>query len=853
MTLSPGSSLSHYRLAERIGEGGMGEVWRATDTTLGRDVAIKVLPAAFASDAERLARFEREAKVLASLNHQNIAAIYGFHEQDGLRFLAMELVPGEDLAHRLTRGPVPLAEALDIARQVAAALEAAHASGIVHRDLKPANVQRTPDGTVKVLDFGLAKAMETTSGDVRQSMTVTSAGTTAGMIVGTAAYMSPEQARAQLVDRRTDLWAFGCLLYEMLCGTKTFDGPTITDVLAAVVTRDPDWTALPAETPIPVRRLLRRCLEKDVKKRLRDAGDASLLLEDNPEDAGTGTGTTVPVPVRASGRWVLPVAAIAVIAALAGGLFFGRRLSHTDPPIYRPLTFGRGFVHSARFAPDGQTVIYGAAFEGRPLTLLSTRTDGFESRPIDVPSADIAGISRDGQLALLLGRHHAQSWLRVGTLAQVALAGGTPRELMENVYDADISPDGKQFAVVLADGDEQVLQYPIGKELFRTHGWISQPRIAPDGSRIAFVDHRLWGDDLGTPSLIGKSGKIVPLAREQQYVQGVCWSPDGKDAWYSVGDDIAGGTLFRVTPGETPRLVLRTPSLIRIQDVAADGHLLILTDDTWVALVGELAGDTSEQIYSWWSNDSTGGIAADGSSYAGWTGSIVVDGEYAVFFRRGKAPPVQLAMGASIGLTPDGKYIVHTSISHPGTDLSLHPVGPGQPRAFDLGGVVAAIKSGQHTSFSSDGRRMAFIGAKPGSGRAAWVLDLAGGVPRAMSPEGATAAILSPDGSKVAAGDATRGMYVAGDPDHVIDLHAPKNDEPLAWSADGCCVFSWDGTLPPRIFSTEINGGRRTFVRELVSSDAAGLTYGWLTLSPDGRFYLQRVRRVFSTVMFVTP
>jgi len=288
VSLAPGARLGHYEIVAPLGSGGMGEVFRARDTSLDREVAIKVLPAASASDPERLARFEREAKVLASLNHPNIAAIYGFHEQDGVRFLAMELVRGEDLAHRLERGPVPLVEALDIVRQVAAALEAAHAAGIVHRDLKPANVQRTADGTVKVLDFGLAKAMETTSGDFRRSMTITSAGTTAGMIVGTAAYMSPEQARAQLVDRRTDLWAFGCLLYEILTGKKAFDGPTITDVLAAVVTRDPDWSALPPETPTPVRRLLRRCLEKDVKKRLRDAGDASLLLEDNPDDAVGG-------------------------------------------------------------------------------------------------------------------------------------------------------------------------------------------------------------------------------------------------------------------------------------------------------------------------------------------------------------------------------------------------------------------------------------------------------------------------------------------------------------------------------------------------------------------------------------
>src|SRR5262245_8361247 len=249
MSLAPGQSLLHFRLVDKLGEGGMGEVWRALDETLDRQVAIKVLPAAFASDPERLARFEREAKVLAALNHPNIAAIYGFPEGAPSRFLAMELVPGDDLSSIVARGPMPLREAMDAARQIAGALEAAHERGVVHRDLKPANVKRTPDGTIKVLDFGLAKALEVGGPSSAMSATVTSAGSQAGMILGTASYMSPEQARGQIVDRRTDLWAFGCLLYEMLSGQKAFDGPTVTDVLAKVVTGDPDWEKLPAGTP----------------------------------------------------------------------------------------------------------------------------------------------------------------------------------------------------------------------------------------------------------------------------------------------------------------------------------------------------------------------------------------------------------------------------------------------------------------------------------------------------------------------------------------------------------------------------------------------------------------------------
>ena len=297
MSLTSGQSLLHFRLVDKVGEGGMGEVWRAVDTSLDREVAIKLLPAVLARDPERLARFEREAKVLASLNHPNIAAIYGFPEAEGIRFLAMELVRGEDLAQILARGPIPVRESLDAARQITAALEAAHDSGIIHRDLKPANVKRTPEGQIKVLDFGLAKALESAIPSSGATATVTSAGSVAGMILGTASYMSPEQARGLAVDRRTDLWAFGCVLYEMLTGAKAFDGPTVTDVLAAVVKGEPDWDRLPPSCPPSVRRLLRRCLEKEPRKRLRDAGDASLLLDDNPEDARTG-----PIPKVPSAR-----------------------------------------------------------------------------------------------------------------------------------------------------------------------------------------------------------------------------------------------------------------------------------------------------------------------------------------------------------------------------------------------------------------------------------------------------------------------------------------------------------------------------------------------------------------------
>ncbi|HEV8118461.1 MAG TPA: serine/threonine-protein kinase, partial [Thermoanaerobaculia bacterium] len=360
MTLAAGSRLGAYEILGPLGAGGMGEVYRARDGKLGRDVAIKVLPAAFAADADRLARFRREAKVLASLNHPHIAAIYGVEEADGIEALVLELVEGETLAERLAAGPLPLEEALDIARQAAEALEAAHERGIVHRDFKPANIKLTPGGQVKVLDFGLAKALaaDVSSPDITTSPTLTAAATQAGVALGTAAYMAPEQARGKAVDRRADVWAFGVVLYEMLTGRHAFAGDTVSDTLASVLKTDPDLTALPEMTPAAIRRLLRRCLQKDPSRRLRDIGDARLELEERVEGTAADSGLTAAVP-RTSRRLLLPglVLGLAVGAASAWLIVtrFGPRQSRA-PMRFVTVTNFSGVEAQPSLSPDGRSV-----------------------------------------------------------------------------------------------------------------------------------------------------------------------------------------------------------------------------------------------------------------------------------------------------------------------------------------------------------------------------------------------------------------------------------------------------------------------------------------------------------------
>ena len=396
MTIEAGQQLLHYRMIEQIGEGGMGVVWKARDTALDREVAIKTLPPAVAEDAERLARFSREARLLATLNHSNIAGVYGLHEVGGLHFIAMEMVPGEDLSERLARGPLTVDEALDTARQIAEALEAAHEQGVIHRDLKPANVKLTPEGQVKVLDLGLAKALVgEASGDstsLSLSPTLTSEGTVAGALLGTAAYMSPEQAKARTVDRRADVWAFGCVFFEMLTGKKAFAGDGISETLASVLRDDLDWDALPAATPAAARQLLRRCLDRNVRMRLRDIGEARIALSPESLAVTTDKGSTGDPAVVSAGngsrvRLYQGIALAAVVAAAVTGGFVaygGKEIASPEiraairPPDGQAFEGYGGYVGNLTLSPDGTRMTFSSTDDdGRPVLYL--RSLGSES------------------------------------------------------------------------------------------------------------------------------------------------------------------------------------------------------------------------------------------------------------------------------------------------------------------------------------------------------------------------------------------------------------------------------------------------------------------------------------------
>jgi Tol biopolymer transport system component len=506
MALASGTRLGHYEILALIGAGGMGEVYRARDTKLGRDVAIKLLPPPFARDAERLARFQREAQVLAALNHPNIAAIYGLEESGDTQFLVLEYVAGETL-----RGPVPVEDALRVARQVAQALEAAHEKGIVHRDLKPDNIKLTPDGCVKVLDFGLAKAFSEEASDA--AATLTSGATRAGTVLGTAAYMSPEQARGKPVDKRTDIWAFGCVLYELLAGRQAFGRETASDSTAAILEHEPDWKCLPAATPPHVRNLLRRCLQKDRALRLRDAGDASLeLLE--------GSAPIVPAAAPARSRWI-SAAALLLGVALGASLLLWRRpeRNYWKLPASGPKHVLRhaGLVYEAGLASDAKQFAYVYKNE-----LYLQTIGGGEPRRLTNDSLEKSWprFSPDGG-RLIFDARRSEGKTAVYLLE---LPAGTPRLLVDDASKGVWSPDGSKLAFIRPGQREAFVADAQGQQphsLGSVRSWsFGGPSWSRDSKAVCLVDQ----GKVFVASADGRSRKQVPVPEK---VRAASFTPDG--------------------------------------------------------------------------------------------------------------------------------------------------------------------------------------------------------------------------------------------------------------------------------------------------------------------------------------
>jgi dipeptidyl aminopeptidase/acylaminoacyl peptidase len=824
----------------------MGEVYRARDTRLSRDVAVKVLPASFATDAERLRRFEQEARATGQLNHPNILAVYDTGDHEGAPYVMSELLEGQTLRERVAGGPLPVRKAVEIGAQIARGLAAAHDKGIVHRDLKPENVFVTNDGRVKILDFGLAKLTQAESG-ASESPTEVRA-TDAGAVLGTAGYMSPEQVRAQPVDHRSDIFSFGAVLYEMLAGQRAFRGGSAVETMNAILKEDPpELSQTSRSLPPALERIVSHCLEKNAAERFQSARDIAFDLEQLSGSATSYSTTALAAKRRLPGLRTVALG-LAAVALAALAFVAGRRGSTHSLPEFRPITFQRGLVAASRFARDGQTVVYTAVWPGTRRNIYTAQPGSPESRSLDLENAQLIGVSRSGELAVLLERGSGPG----RTLARLPMGGGAPRDVAERVVRADWGPDGTSLAVVRMEAGRNRLEFPIGKPLYEAV-YLDNVRVSPRGDLVAFTDHPLAGDNRGEVAVVDLAGKKRTLSPGWSDIRGLAWSPDGREVWFTATRMGIELNLWAVTPDGRERQVYRAPGSMQIQDSLPDGRVLLVVGRARPRLVGRAPGESQDRDLSWldwgWAAD----LSADGRSFLFGEQGEGAGLEYSAYIRgtNGSAP-VLLGKGAAFSISPDGRRVLVASLTSP-AHLVLLPTGAGDPKPLPPGSV-AQFHWG---SFFPDGQRIAFTGNEAGKGPRLFVQDLAGGDPKPLSPEGTGAFegnCVSSDGAFLAASsDAGLALYptAGGEPRPVKG--AVPGDEPLRFSGDGRFLYAWnaraDGRRTAKVFRLDLAKGTREPWKELAPSGAS--TSGGinaLTIAPDVGAYAYTYAEAMTTL-----
>jgi len=862
MALNSGMKIGSYEIVSLLGAGGMGEVYRARDARLGRDVALKILPVAFARDEDRLRRFEQEARAVAALNHPNILAIHDVGQHDGTPYLVSEVLEGESLRAILDRGALPQRKAIDYGVQIAQGLAAAHEKGIVHRDLKPENLFITKDGRIKILDFGLAKlaTKKSEAGAGASNLTLTHAQTDAGVVMGTASYMAPEQVRGDAVDPRTDIFAFGAVLFEMFSGQRAFRRETPAETMTAMLKDDPAELTN-SERPISpaLDRIMRRCLEKSPEQRFQSARDLAFALE---ALSGSSYSTAKNSAIAGAGGKSRRIAATACIfifiLAVAAAYFTGKR-GNDKPASFQHLTFQRGYIKRARFAPDGQNVIYSAMWEGRPYEVFSMRAGDHTARSLELKNAMFVGVSDGGEIAVLTNvrRIHTTRWMQVGTLARAPASGGTVREILEDVWDADISRDGKQFAVVRSAGGPQQLEYPIGKVLFKINGYISDVRISPDGKSVAFMEHPLFGDDRGYVSLVDGSGNVKRLTGEAAGEEGLAWSRDGRELWYGgTGQETTGDrTVWAVSLDGKQRKVFGVPDDTTVWDIAADGRLLFSHEKMAAAQMVASPASAAERDVSVMGYGVDGSLSADGKGIGFSEVGADAPADYSVFFRRldGTAA-VEIGEGDTIGLSPDGKYVVALVPSQP-TKLRVLPTGAGEARTFDVAPVHV---DWYFVSWMPGANEFVFLGHEGVDPPRAYRVAIDGGPARPLTniPGAHFWSRVSADGKFVIEGPGVGSNWQLKW--QVIDLatsHARpaallEGDEPLEWEQDDRHVFvAHEGDNEATIFRVDAFNGQREVWKQIRPGDPAGLLgMSRFSVTPFGGAYAYNTDRILSSL-----
>jgi len=785
-----GKSLRSYRIEAKLGAGGMGVVYKAVDSRLGRTAAIKILStAALSADRER--RFVQEAKAASSLNHPNIVTIYDIDTQevDGkpIQYIAMEYVAGDTLDHLIGRKGLRIRDVLKYAAQIADALAAAHAAGIVHRDLKPSNVIVTPQGVVKILDFGLAKLGEPAGADA-YAETLHGEGsplTEEGTILGTVAYMSPEQADGKKVDTRSDVFSFGSVLYEMATGQRAFAGGSKLSSLSAVLYKDPPPASQAvAEIPPELDRIISRCLKKDPERRWQTMADVKVALEELREemDSSNVALSSPPHGPRNTSRIRLWTGA-GLLAGILLGL--GLRISYErryipppEPPSYRRLTFRRGDVTSAKFAP-GDTVVYSAEWDGAPSTLFSAQPGNREAQPLALPNARVLAISLSGEMAILLGGED------VGTLARVPFGGGAPREVLEGVSGADWGPDGESLAVVRAVGGKFRLEYPIGTVLYETEKRPPMmPRVSADGKLVAFFDFDVEVGDYAL-CVIGPNHPRQVLSRGWRAIGALNWSPDNREVWFSGGQPGGDPALYAVTLSGTQRLVSQTGGMIVMQDVARDGRVLLTTVNSRLGIHYLPPNGAAPRDLAWLDSSLMYDLSNDAQSIVFVELSSGQGRNSAIYMRRTDgSPAVQLGSGNRPSLSPDGKWVACIHHEAGSSSLMLLPTGPGESRFPKIEGMHF-----DGVEWFPDNKHILFTGNETGHATRTWMYDLETNQSTPLTPEGTRGTRVSPDGKWFVTVDPHKLLLSpigGGDSKTVTDL---QGESVLRWSGDGRYLF----------------------------------------------------------------
>ena len=851
MTLPTGTRLGAYEILGPLGAGGMGEVYRARDTRLERTVALKVLPDEYFEDKERVVRFEREAKLLAALNHPGIAAIYSFEEtpgspnspgSSGRHLLVMELLEGETLRESLAGGPLPARRTLDVAVQMARGLAAAHEKGVVHRDLKPENVFLTKDGRVKLLDFGLAKLAPSLPASESGSEAGTlSRMTKAGVILGTVSYMSPEQVRGESVDHRSDIFGFGTIVYEMISGQNPFRRETSPETMTAILKEEP---SLPLETP-SLSLIAARCLEKKRERRFQSTEDLAFALETlamGPPSGGLAQRTSTPLARRQSRMGWIALSAATVL--LVTGAWLLTKWAEAPPPMnFERLTFRRGFVWSARFAPDGNTVVFGAAWEGKPVELFETRVGSTESRSLGLEPGNILAVSRAGEMAIALRPRFLTGSNHPGTLARASLAGGATRDLLAEVNAADWSPDGNELVVAHGVNGKSLLEFPPGKTIHEPEGFLGDLRFSPDGRLIAFWEYVPSGARVVVVSRDG-SGRRVLSDGWRPPSRGLAWSPSGREVWFTAVRDQARSEVHAVDLSARVRLVARMPGFLDLFDVARDGRVLM---GHWAAGPGVVArapGASAELDISWLAVSILRDLSQDGRI------AVFTDG-YGTLYLRKTDGSAAVRLGTvsldPMALSPDGKWVAATMLdSRP--RMTLVPTGAGASRELALegfGGVSAVL-------WMHDSKSIFLLGWQKGHGARIYRQSLSEKGPRPITAEmtspsqGADGLALSPDGRSLAlmSGGTLRLFSAEGTALRTVPGDFTGHTL-IGWTSDGRALYSYQtADLPGRIYRLDLATGELKVHRELLPADPAGI---WrihpVRITPDGSSYAYTYNR----------